>query len=434
MAALPTAEQLVLELRRAKVVDVPAERIAAAHEMLTRNNGLVAFPIAEGVPAIAGRDGHIEWLFDPESEREKPGTIGDRDRIDFRERQAFVEVQAGQTIAVWTPPIPGTPGRDVFGRPIPAAKLVDNQLQAGKNVVLAAGGREAVAQLAGHAFMGGRRASVDRLHQVRGNLDYREGNIHYPGNVEIQGDVLPGFRVEADGNISVGGVVDGAELRATGSVVVRGGIVNGARVLVHEDLDARYVLGAYLECGGDITIRESLLHSIVGDCARLEVTSRSGWRGVGGGRTNSRGNIVAFCLGTRAGLKTTLSVGTSAKDLLARRRLEGRLTEKQRDVERLQRLLTAHASPPGQRVSPGYEKLLTVLGAARLALENSTVELAELEARSRTWLGAQVKAFGTVHEGVEIGFGEKKYRVKATAGHVSFSWDEAQEAIVEKRL
>jgi uncharacterized protein (DUF342 family) len=68
------------------------------------------------------------------------------------------------------------------------------------------------------------RVEVIDLIKVSGNLDYNTGSIECEGSVRVEGDVLPDFHIRAGGDVSIGGVVDAAEVTAGGAVVVRQGI------------------------------------------------------------------------------------------------------------------------------------------------------------------------------------------------------------------
>lgn len=85
-------------------------------------------------------------------------------------------------------------GRDVYGAELPAPAVRENRLQAGRAVEFSADGTTARVTSDGHAFVSGRRVAVDKLHVVGGDVDFRVGNVRYAGNIQVQGDVRPGFR------------------------------------------------------------------------------------------------------------------------------------------------------------------------------------------------------------------------------------------------
>jgi uncharacterized protein (DUF342 family) len=67
--------------------------------------------------------------------------------------------------------------------------------------------------------------------------------------------VLEGFKVTAQKDIIVKGLVEGAELTAGGSIVIVGGIagMNTARIEAGGDVAAKFIENATIKCGGNLT-------------------------------------------------------------------------------------------------------------------------------------------------------------------------------------
>jgi hypothetical protein len=64
------------------------------------------------------------------------------------------------------------------------------------------------------------------VYMVEKDVDLRTGNIHYQGDVEVFGNVQPGFEVIAGGNVRVMGAVDGGRVVSEeGTVTVWGGVL-----------------------------------------------------------------------------------------------------------------------------------------------------------------------------------------------------------------
>ena len=53
------------------------------------------------------------------------------------------------------------------------------------------------------------------------NVDNNVGNIRFDGTVLVRGNILNGFKVEADGDVQVNGVVEGGYIENTGNVIVK---------------------------------------------------------------------------------------------------------------------------------------------------------------------------------------------------------------------
>ena len=71
--------------------------------------------------------------------------------------------------------------------------------------------------------MVGRKISVLNVYHVPGNVGYATGNIDFAGSVVIRGDIENGFVVKAEGDVTVGGNVEGGSIYADGNITIRGG-------------------------------------------------------------------------------------------------------------------------------------------------------------------------------------------------------------------
>ena len=71
-------------------------------------------------------------------------------------------------------------------------------------------------------------------------VNLASGNIYFDGTVQIDGEVTQGMKVQAKGDIEVGGTVDGGLLDAGGDIRVAGGIIAGAQVKAHGAVSARF--------------------------------------------------------------------------------------------------------------------------------------------------------------------------------------------------
>ncbi|HHW44698.1 MAG TPA: DUF342 domain-containing protein [Desulfotomaculum sp.] len=184
--------------------------------------------IARGIPAEPGKDGRVELLFSSNSK--VPVPAGEDEAVDFRERYVFTSVEAGDVLAVKHPPEPGRPGTSVKGEVIVPPSPRDFILSAGEGAVLTRDGDRAVAARAGRpvASRWSDLVSVSVLPELvhAGDVDLASGNIVFKGDILIAGNVAEGMVVEAGGNVRVGGLVSGARVQATGSVLIRMNILS----------------------------------------------------------------------------------------------------------------------------------------------------------------------------------------------------------------
>ena len=144
------------------------------------------------------------------------------------------------------------------------------------------------------------------LIRVSGNLDYEMGSIECEGAVYVEGDVLPGFRIHAGGDVTIGGVVDAAEVKTGGTLVIRQGVLPGSRVYAKGEIKVGYVSGSYLESESAVTIGKEVLHSTI--VSGESITLPASGRVLGGGLFAQKGIEVGIA-GHINCLRTILATG-----------------------------------------------------------------------------------------------------------------------------
>ena len=215
--------------------------------------------IAEGTEPVFGVNGKLQFLFDINKDA-KP-TIMEDGRVNFRELHLIENVTRGQVLVTSIPPTPGQPGKNILGIDIPALDGKPAVLPRGKNVEVSPDGQALLAAFDGLVDFIDGKVSVFSLYEVPADVDNSTGNIYFVGNVVVRGNVLSGFTIEAGGSVEVYGVVEGAIIKAGGSIILRRGMQGlGKGVLISEgDIVARYIEHSNIQARGDIRA-EAVMH------------------------------------------------------------------------------------------------------------------------------------------------------------------------------
>ncbi|MEW5785206.1 MAG: FapA family protein [Bacillota bacterium] len=178
--------------------------------------------VAEGLPPREGEHGYVEPLFRGEL---KPVAYAQEEvRVDFRERYEIEQVSAGDPIALIHPPVPGQHGLAVTGERIEPAAVHPAVIRCGNGAAISSDSRTVKATRKGvPSSKTGREYffQVDDFYVHHGNIDIKSGNTNFRGHLEIEGDILEGMKVLADGNIIVGGSAAGAAVMAGGSIIFK---------------------------------------------------------------------------------------------------------------------------------------------------------------------------------------------------------------------
>lgn len=262
--------------------------------------------IATGLPPRAAQRG-IKWYVPMEDQRRAEAFS--RASVDTREVSRFVKASAGQNLCELLYSA-AADGADVFGEPLPA--LVDPAatqplLRLGKGVVFARDGCTAVAEHDGCVELTDGVLSVSRVLEVKGNVDYKIGNIDFVGAVTISGDVLPGFKIKATGDVRVGGVVERASVETDGNLSIKGGATgrHSATLRAGGNIEAGYLHMIDVTSGADVIIHTECLDSQV--TAGGHVLAERG--AIIGGAVRANGNVRAALVGSDIGVPTMLWAG-----------------------------------------------------------------------------------------------------------------------------
>lgn len=266
------------------------------------------FRIAECKPAENGKDGVVEFHFDPSMDL-RP-RMSEDGTADYRALDFVKSVKAGDLLCQIVPPTQGVDGIDVYGRPIPAVSGRTPEIRCGANTALFDDGLQIRALCDGQVFLRGDTVTVSQFLNLDA-VDFSTGNIDFPGSVHIRGDVANGFTVKAGGDIVVSGVVENATLIAGGSIALCSGIKGGGngfldagqdiRTLFIESCRARAggsiyadsILNSFLECGGQVSVFGKRGYLLGGTCVAGEL-------------------ISAVQIGNQANIPTKITVGACA--------------------------------------------------------------------------------------------------------------------------
>ena len=314
-----TVDAVMQELARAGVKNgfmhaAIAQGVAAANAAGSVQPGFIA---AIGSPPIPGIDGGADFMFDT--------TVPDYDfailpdgRVDYHATCHIIMTEKDAQLARVREPTPGTPGTTICGEVLDARPGQRARIVAGTGVRASADEKEFFAEINGAIVVNNSIITVVNTFVVNGDVDYTVGNIHFNGSVVVNGSVLDGFEVRAEGDIIVLRNVESARVEAGRDVVIRGGVQGQGKGLVSagRTITAAYAQNARLEAQGDITIRNFAINSYMFTSKMLLVHDNRG--AIIGGETFAQKGVDARVLGSQNGTKTYMTVGT---DFLINRKI-----------------------------------------------------------------------------------------------------------------
>ena len=208
--------------------------------------------IAKGISPVRGTDGevllHIKKDKDYKPEYNEEGTV------DYKNISHFQMAQKGQILGTIVPATEGQPGISILGQKVPTLRGKEAHLPLGLNTALSEDKTQIIALCDGLIKYTGDRIDISEQFHLRANVDILTGNINFPGDVTIDGDVCSGFSVKSGGNIIVRGVVEEADLHAFGGIQIARGINGIGRdaIFAGGDLTCKYIESASVQVNGNI--------------------------------------------------------------------------------------------------------------------------------------------------------------------------------------
>lgn len=215
--------------------------------------------IAQSTAPGASKDAWIQEKvkIDPDV---KP--VVDKDgHADYKNVDNIHQVKKGDVLAVKHPAVQGEAGQDIYGKSTPAPAAKDVPFKLGSNTEVSADGLELVASTGGYVFHQAGAICVGITYALKGDVDFKTGNLHYQGDILIMGSVTDGFTVEAEGDITVEGNVDAATIISkTGSVRLKAAAFGHGkgRISAKKSIHLQSAQDITVECDGEVLVDKGL--------------------------------------------------------------------------------------------------------------------------------------------------------------------------------
>ncbi len=401
-------------------------------------NELFNMPIlaAEGTPSIDGSDAEIQYHFKTGNDSVQ-FSMEENGNIDFHKLDIIQSVVVGQILATKTLPTRGTSGKTVTGRITVAKDGRDVAMLPGKNAHLSPDGLQIIADINGQVIFKNGRVHVEPVLEIPGDVDLSSGDINFPGNVIIRGNINDTFKVYAGGNIEVNGNIGKAEVVAEGNLIVRQGIQgkDEAKIICGGNLFALFVERSILNIEGDIIIKEVLLHSQVNCKSNIYCTGGKRSQ-IAGGTVRALYQINAKNLGAEAYTETILEAGIDPEaeekliDLNKRKdEVSKELKTMGKELTNLSMLLATGPLPPEK------EERFNDLTVEKLKLKDEMEELENEHDKTQAYLDslgkdAKISASKITYPGVKIKIKNLILSVKSEYKFVTFHRDSGNIKVV----
>ena len=369
------------------------------------------FPIARGNPARVGRDGSVEQLvsanFVPKPLILEDGTADYTD-LGF----SALIVKKGQELCRISYEEKGADGMDVYGNVLEGRYGSPPRDMAGQNTVYNDDRTSLLAEISGRVYESKGLLSIVEVLSLSGDVDNSTGDLDFPGDVVVSGNIAPGFTVKSGGSVVVKGTVEGATIIAGRDVSVSGGLfgVGKGSVAAGGSVKCKFAQNCVIEAEGDI-IADSILFSEVRASGDIELIGQKG--ALVGGKTITGGSITAKSIGSIGGALTEIYItptGTRIEKELFRISEEITLLDEQ--IRKLLQNVTRLAAQKASYDETEYtQKIFSIqkenisLLQKRKVLEEKMQIMQEEQLDASNQFGNKVECKGNMYEKVRVTFG-----------------------------
>ena len=391
-------------------VGIDGNAVAAA----CREDAAARVLVATGTSAEKGEDTRFELLV--ADARDRTPHLDNKGMIDFRDQGDIPAVSAGQPLMRRVPPTAGIPGRDIRGGVI-QAEPGKNEFFA-ENLVGASVDQDDPnllrAVFSGQPVRCGNGVNVESVLNLRG-VNMATGNIAFDGTVNIEGEVLPGMKVHASGDIVVTGVVDNASLEAGGDIRIAGGVIAKSVVRAGGAVAVRFVENSMIQAGTNIVIDDTALQAELQANNQIVVGIKSPQRGrLAGGSARAMMLIQTPILGSSSGGITQLLLGVNPVLEAQYQDLQRKIQKQREDEQNLEKLVKHLAKQPDkaalmERAKNSWQQTLQ-------AWAKMLPEREELERQLALVAGARIEISVGIEGAVDLAFGKKMLRVRRAMG------------------
>jgi uncharacterized protein (DUF342 family) len=384
--------------------------------------------MARGLKPVDGTDGSISYNFklvtDPHPKLRENGTV------DYRDLGIIENADKGKVLCNITLPTKGTEGISVVGKKLLqiSGKAVNSPL--GRNTKLSEDQTKVIATVDGNVTLINSKVSVSETFVVNENVDNSTGNIVFVGNVQIFGNVLENFSVNARGNVDIYGTIEGGIVKSGKNINAHGGIVGMSHSVIEckGNLVSTFLENCTIEADGSITA-ESIMNCTIKCDQSLELV---GIRAkLIGGRCLVGKDIIANVIGSPANLLTELILGADPATMIRHATLLNELEQMTIQSSKLNQIITLLTQYEAAGRLP--QDKVDVLESSKLSLNvNSTklkIKQKELELIKQKIENAgkgKVVCRSIMHRGVRLTIGFTHKNIEEPFTYSTFTSNECE--------
>jgi uncharacterized protein (DUF342 family) len=355
-------------------------------------------------------------------DRLKTPTLKEDGSVDMRDFGKLASVEHGALLMSQRAATPGKEGFNVLGDVLSAKPGESFPLTAGEGTEISkTNPLDLVSTMAGVPVEVQNGMRVDDIFTIN-NVNVKSGHIDFEGSVIVTGNVDPGMKVNAKGDITVFGTVESGELKAAGDITIKQGCIGHqkpedksltCRLISTGSVYLTHTQYCYIE-GANIFIERQASHCEMKSAGLLQVGLPNLPKGkLFGGTIIDATQLIAGEIGNESGAKMIINLAASGADITAN--TDDCFKALAKTDEQLDTLQTALEKADALKDIEKKNQLVTKIGATQLhycqQAEQLEQRLSALEHNLHDLLKKSCLVVNSVlHSGVEIHIFNKVFK------------------------
>lgn len=415
---LVTEEDIFRDLQRREIVF--GIRYEAISKLIRKKRMNEKVLIAEGVPAVKGKDGWFEFFVRLDMPR-IPAPLPDGG-VDYVNIEAFEMVEEGEKIAVYHPAEKGTPGTNIYGETIHAEDGIEKKRLRGEGFQVAPDGVTYLSNLNGKFEYVNGRIIITNMLVVKEDVTAVTGKLEVDGSVYVIGSIYSGGYIKASGDIIIEHNVETARLIAGGNVMIKKGSCSRRDCFIEAggEVSGSFFEAANINARGNVKANY-IMNSNINTLGRVIVSGKKGV--LLGGRICAVKGVDTYNLGNDSHRRTLLEVGRNhlyekeqADNAKKREVLLNELTNLEAGWSKIRQLLAAEREVPEDIV----RKVQATIVAKSHELARLDAEVSKLANVTDQNMSAPVCVRGTAHGGSVVVINTIAYNLSSNVNRVIF--------------
>lgn len=280
------------------------------------------------------------------------GKVNKDGSIDFQDRGEIPYVKEDAFLAAKIFCEQGAPGIDVLGREILVDEPEDLTFASGPGTRLSEDGVRIYSIVAGQPHLDAMgNISVCPEYEIKGDIDFKTGDVNFDGNVIVKGKVKQGFKVQCASLTAE--EIQGAHVDITGDLNVSLGIVDTELVKVKGSVQAKFIHNSKINAFGDLIIQKEIVDSTIylsgacinenGSIINSQISAKMGIQAGSIGNPSSKPSSLTVGVDEHAKLLVAKVDLELNKNNMAFRELKEELSILEKEDQDLHAIIATHA-------------------------------------------------------------------------------------------